>query len=260
MLENGKRAILSALRFHEKAGAISSRRIPTRRHRRESEHCPQAGSYKPARDRYTSRVTTSRIPNPLLSVLGGALESALNAVMALDPEQGARLRALDGRAIELLWSGPELGLRLSVADGRLRVGPRESGEPDLAVSGTLSGFIGMLLPRRGGAGVPTGKVRMNGDAELARHLSKLAEQLAPDFDAAFTRAFGAGVGPMLARGVRGALSWARSNGRTLAEDAADYLREESGDVVDAPELKTYVDVERLAARVARLKDAQERQR
>lgn len=207
---------------------------------------------------YTARMESPRPPNPLLALAGGALEEVLNRALALDPASAQRLEPLEGRSVELSWTAADLGLRLDVNDGRLRVGPRAAGaDPDLSLRSSLSGLAAMLLPAAGG--LPAGKVQMSGDADLARRLSQLAERFEPDLEDAFARRFGVAFGPQLARALRSAFDWARDSGASLARDAADYVRDERGDVVAREELDAFHDdvdrlrddVERLAARVAR---------
>jgi ubiquinone biosynthesis protein UbiJ len=99
---------------------------------------------------------------------------------------------------------------------------------------------------------------MSGDAELARRLAQVADRYSPDLDRAFARTFGGAFGPQLARGVRDAFAWARESSRTLAEDAAVYVRDERGDTPAREDVREFLDdvdalrdrVERLAARVA----------
>lgn len=207
----------------------------------------------------------SKVPNPLLGVLGRALEGALNRVLALDAESAQRMRALESRAIELSWSGAGLGLRIGVRDGRLCVGPLEDAAPDLSVSSTLAGFVGMLFPARADTPLTAGKVQISGDAELARRLEQLVREFEPDIEGAFTRVLGATAGPVLARTLKSGFDWARSSATTLAQDGAEYLRDETGDIVAREELDAFADAvdrvrddaERLAARVARLRPERE---
>ena len=78
-----------------------------------------------------------RRPNPLLGVLGRALESVLNRAIDLDPDTRARLDDLDGRAVTLDLAGSSgqmaPALRLAVEAGRLRVGPAFEGDSALRV-------------------------------------------------------------------------------------------------------------------------------
>lgn len=213
-------------------------------------------------------------------VAGRALESALNRAVDLDPDTREALRALDGRSVALALDAAgtadaaPLALRVTVAGDRLQVGPMQSDgttSPDLAVRSTLGGVLsfGMrtVLPRLLGRdddshddAPPIGRMRIEGDAELARRLQRLAERFDPDWQQPFTRVFGDVLGVQIANGVAAALRQARVSGRKLVETTAEYLTEESRDVVPRAELDAFLDdvdalrddVERLAAKVSRL--------
>ena len=200
---------------------------------------------------------------------GRALELALNQALALDADTRAALRGLDGQRIVLQLESarqalPPLALQVRVDDGRLAVGPAEGeGEPDLGVRATLGGLLAQLPFLRRDDAPPVGKIRLSGDAELARRLQRLAERFDPDWQLPFVRVFGEVIGVQVAQALAAALRQARAAGRGLAESGAEFLTEETGDVVAKAELHAFYDdvdtlrddVERLAARVARLPGA-----
>jgi ubiquinone biosynthesis accessory factor UbiJ len=208
---------------------------------------------------------------------GRALEAALNRAVALDPDTRDALLPLDGRSVVLALDSAEapLALRVRVDGAQLRVGPvdaERAGEqaPDLAVRSSLGGVLSlgmrMVLPRLLGTAaddeaMPVGAMRIEGDAELARRLQRLAERFDPDWRQPFASVFGDVVGVQIANGVAAALRQARTGGQKFAEATAEYLTEESRDVVPRAELDAFHDdvdslrddAERLAARIARLR-------
>ena len=196
----------------------------------------------------------------LKPLAGRALEQALNRVVALDPDTAEALRGLGGRRIGLALEAPPIALELAVADGRLVVGPPKD-DPDLGVRATISGVLSQLPFLRPPGSTPVGKVRINGDAELARQLQKLAQRFDPDWDEPFTRALGPVLGPQAARVLRDALAGGAKFAQGFSRDAVDYLVEERRDLVGKAELAAFHDdvdevrdrVERLAARLARLR-------
>lgn len=208
--------------------------------------------------------TPSPRPNPLLAVLGRALESVLNRAIDLDPDTRDRLDTLDGRAVTLDLAGSSgraaPALRIAVDTGRLRVGPAFDGDSALRVSATPGSLLGLALARGRDGALAPGRVSIAGDAELARRLEQLATRYAPDFDAAFARVFGDVAGFQIARAFRGAFAWSRKSAQALARDTAEFLTEESRDAVARAELDTFLDdvdalrerADRFAARVQRL--------
>lgn len=205
----------------------------------------------------------------LKPLAGKALEAALNRALALDPDTQDALKPLDGRRIALALEAPALALQVTVKDQRLQVGPVEDAtEPDLAVRTTLGGLLGQLPALMGNAlrkdnAVPVGRVRVSGDAELARRLQTLAERFDPDWQQPFVAAFGEVIGVQVANAARGAVRQLRDVGGNLARNAAEFVTEESRDVVGRAELNAFHDdvdalrddVERLQAKVERLHES-----
>ena len=195
----------------------------------------------------------------LKPLAGRALEQGLSRLLALDPETAAALRPLEGRRIGLALEAPPVALDIRVEDGALRVGP-PTVEPDLGIRASLAGVLSQLPFLRAPGAPPVGKVRIAGDAELARQVQRLAGRFDPDWEWPVAERLGPVAGPQVARVLREALAAGAGLARGLARDAAEYVTEESRDVVGKDELEAFhadVDalndrVERLAARVARV--------
>lgn len=200
----------------------------------------------------------------LKPLAGRALERALGRALELDPDTRAALGPLDGRRLVLRLDSPPLALQLTVRDQQLKVGPVEDGgEPDLAVRTTLSGLLSQLPGLRPGEGAPVGRMRIEGDAELARRVQALARGFDPDWEKPFADVFGDVIGVQVAQGLAGALRQAKVVGGALARSAAEFVTEETRDVVPRAELEAFYEdvdvlrdgVERLDARVRRLRPA-----
>jgi ubiquinone biosynthesis protein UbiJ len=206
----------------------------------------------------TSRASPLDALKPLA---GRALEAALNRALALDPDTRDGLRALDGRSIALHLTTPPLALKVAVAGDRLQVGPVREEGADLSVRSTLGGLLSQLPFLRNDDAPPVGKLRIEGDADLARRLQRLAERFDPDWEQPFAAVFGDVLGVQIAGAVAGALRHARGAASDFAGATAEYLTEETRDVVGREELNAFHDdvdtlrddVERLAARVGRLR-------
>ena len=193
---------------------------------------------------------------------GKALEAALNRALALDADTRAGLQSLHGQRVALTLTSPPLALQVQVDGDALRVGPIDAAaEPDLGVRTMLSGLLGQLPMFRRDNAPPVGKLRIEGDADLARRLQKLARDFDPDWQLPFVRVFGEIAGVQVAKAFAAGLRQAQVVGRNLAEAAAEYVTEESRDVVPRAELDAFHDdvdalrddVERIAAKIARLR-------
>lgn len=204
-------------------------------------------------------MTAPRSPFDTLKPLAGRLlEAALNRALALDPDTRAALAPLDGQRLQLHLESPPLAMEVRVDGESLRVGPVQGEEPNLSVRAGIGALLGQLPMFRAG-GAPVGRMRISGDADLARTLQRLAEGFDPDFDLPFAEALGPVIGPQVAKALRSALREARVQAGGFAKASADYLSEESRDLVPRPEQQAFFDdvdalrdrVERLAARLAR---------
>lgn len=200
----------------------------------------------------------------LKPLAGRALESALNRALALDDDTRQALSRLHGRDLALHLSSPPLAMSIRVDGEALRVGPVDAAaEPDLSVRTTIGGLLGQLQGMLGTGddhATPSGRLRIEGDAELARALQRLAQRFDPDWQRPFVAAFGEVLGVQVANAVASALKGARRAGEGFSASAAEYVVEESRDVVGRLELDAFHDdvdvlrddVERIAARVSRL--------
>ena len=205
-------------------------------------------------------MTSSPPLNPVRVALGRALEVVLERALALDSDARAALSVLEGRELALALQAPPLALRLRVEQGRLRVRPDRGAEPDLSVKATLGALLAQVLPGGEPGALPVGQVRISGDAELARRLQSVVQRYEPDFEEAFAGVFGDVAGVQIARALKRALAGARAGALALARDTAEYLSEESRDLVPKPELDLFLDevdelrdgVERFERKLAHL--------
>ncbi|ROO24312.1 hypothetical protein SAOR_15885 [Salinisphaera orenii MK-B5] len=198
------------------------------------------------------------LPTPAL----GAVEIALARYLGSDARALERCAALAGCALELRLS--DLGLRLVfVAEDH---GMQVCAAPPEAADVTLTGasmVFGRLLFSGGREGLMGAGLRIEGDVGVAQRFADLFS--AVDFD--ITDIVDARFGPVpayvLGRGLASARALVARAAREVPEQAAEYLREESRDVVGrwehdvfAGEVETLRDdVDRLGARLRRLRGA-----
>jgi ubiquinone biosynthesis protein UbiJ len=203
-------------------------------------------------------MSEERQPNPLLLRLGRLLEVVLNRALTLDEPTRAQLGALEGRRIGIELTGTPLALAIEVQQGRLQVGPHWQAAGNLNLRAAPGSLLAFALRRGDESSLPPGKVDISGDAELARRVEKLLRGFRPDIEEAFAKTFGDVIGVPLARALHSAFDWSRESAEALLRDSADFLRDESRDLIAAAEMDQFLDdvdglrdrVERLATRVA----------
>jgi ubiquinone biosynthesis protein UbiJ len=194
-----------------------------------------------------------RTPNPILQRLGAALEFALNRALALDAETQAHLAALEGKRIGVDLRGTGLALAISVTDGKLKVGPHWERRGDLDLRAAPASLIAFALRRGDDDAAPPGKVEISGDADLARRMEKLLRGFRPDIEEAFAQTFGDVFGVPLARALQRAFAYTRESTQAMVQDTAEFLREESRDLVAPAEMDSFLDdVDTLRERADRL--------
>jgi ubiquinone biosynthesis protein UbiJ len=202
----------------------------------------------------------TRQPNPVLVRLGGLLEAALNRALALDAHTQDAVAALEGQRIGVELRGADLALAIAVQDGKLVVGPHWQQVADFNLRAAPASLLAFALRGGDDAPLPAGKIEISGDAELARRVEKLLRDFRPDVEEAFAQTFGDVLGVPLARTFQRTFVWSRATAHALLQNSAEYLREESRDLIAAAEMEQFLDdvdgvrerADRLDARVQRL--------
>lgn len=134
---------------------------------------------------------------------------------------------------------------------------------DAPVDATISGSpLALLQLARGesrGRGSPVA-AQIRGDAEIANGYRRLFALARPDLEEELSRLVGDLPARRLAQLAETTLGWARRARRTAGENVAEYLQEESRDLVNKPELEEFLHgvdtlrdtAGRIEARLARL--------
>lgn len=150
-------------------------------------------------------------------------------------------------------------VRAGAHQGRLALGAGEDTAADATISGTLPALLRLL---KGGAsrkpGEPAAQIR--GDAEIANRYRELFALARPDPEEELSRWIGDFAARRLSRFAQRVLGFARHVRHTAGENIAEYLQEESRDLVNKPELEEFLrgvdevreTADRVEARLGRL--------
>ena len=187
------------------------------------------------------------------------LQDALNRNVAGSRRAQVLVRRLDGRALEIELSNTPLRLFLTARDGRIELAERRETPADARLAGTPLSMLALAGPEAEGR-LRSGKVRIEGDAEITQAFRELLEHTRPDFEEELARIVGDVAARRATNFARGLFDFGRRATDSLVTSAAEYLQEEGRDVPVRLEVEEFLrevdrlrdDVERLEARIARL--------
>jgi ubiquinone biosynthesis protein UbiJ len=187
------------------------------------------------------------------------------------PRWGAPRGAVDAHVIRMraAMHGGRLAL-FSVEEargGQPRGGPA-GGEPapaNAVISGSVRAFMSLLRAARPAAAEERAAVTITGDAEIANLYRQFFVAARPDWEEESARWIGDAPARSLSRLAGGVIGWARRTRRVAGENIAEYLQEESRDLVTRTEMEEFLEgvdqVRETADRVeARLQVLQRRMR
>jgi len=189
------------------------------------------------------------------------IEDAGNRLLRLDPETLHRLGDLQGRVVCIEFR--ELGRKIFLhpSESGFRFASESDQSPAVTLRGTLATFARLGL----GAETETlaaGDLEIEGDAALGQRLQRIFRNLDLDWEEPLARLFGDPLGHEIGRATRAAFAWHRQALKTFGLNTAEYLQEETRLLPLQYEVEAFLngvdimraDVDRLAARVQRLKD------
>lgn len=222
-----------------------------------------AGGVRPITARWATRCEsegTAVIAPP--SLLGAALEVALNRYLSLEDSALSACEALSGRSIALAVEAPAWTFLLEFHRGGVRVLPPDTLMPDVSVRGSLSTLMRLAWTvSQREAGIPQG-LQIDGDVELLRRFNGILASVGFDPEEFASRFVGDAMAHRVHQGLQTFLGWGRRSAATLGLDAAEFLREETRDLARADDVADWMDavdtlrdgVDRLEARLRRFED------
>jgi ubiquinone biosynthesis protein UbiJ len=211
-----------------------------------------------------------------------SVEALLNRYIDASAEARALAQRLQGTSLQVEIEGVTR-IRAAVFGGRLALltgdgaaptpgaAAPTSGAPAAAADATISGTPPALLallnggvkrdparPQARPAARPAAQIR--GDAEIANRYRELLSLARPDFEEELSRVIGDFPARRVAQFARRGLELAERFRRTAGENIAEYLQEESRDLVNKTELEEFLrgvdgvreTADRIEARLARL--------
>ncbi|MDH3900289.1 MAG: SCP2 sterol-binding domain-containing protein [Gammaproteobacteria bacterium] len=201
----------------------------------------------------------------LPAILARNLESAFNRYLAMDPDARTRLEPLDDRTIALELRGFDLVICLQIKAGRVTVLPDPVTEPDTTLRGTPLGFARLGFGDDSVTTLFSGDVSITGDVETGQAFKAVLDELDIDWEEQLAGITGDIVAHQLGNAARSTGNWLRQGRNTLAQDMGEYLQEELRVLPTRIEIENFIgdvdrlhmDLERLDARIRRLRASQD---
>jgi ubiquinone biosynthesis accessory factor UbiJ len=181
---------------------------------------------------------------PATPVWLAAVESVLNRGIDASIKAAAAAGGLNRASLRIDIEGLS-SIRATVAAGRLALAAGEGLHADAVISGSSVSLLRLLAS---GAAAQAGsapdaaraRVRITGDAEVAARYRELIALARPDWEEELSRLVGELPARRLALAASGVLAFAARVRRTAGENLAEYLTEESRDLVNKPELEEFL--------------------
>lgn len=182
-------------------------------------------------------------------MLCAAAEVAANRLLGVDEGALAGCGQLAGRRLAIELDAPAWTFCVEFHAGGVRVAPACEEVADASVRGGALALARAALQAARGGSLLAGEVRIEGDADLVSRCARLFARADFDLEEVLARWLGDAPAHRVTGSLRGLFDWTQRAGRTLAQDAAEYLTEETGDLARG------ADVEDWMAEVDDLRDA-----
>jgi ubiquinone biosynthesis protein UbiJ len=195
---------------------------------------------------------------PATAVWLASAEALLNRCIDASAQAAALARRLEGTTLQIDVDGVTR-VRASAHGGRLMLSTGEDSAADAVISGTVPALLRLV---KGGASREPGTTaaQIRGDAEIANRYRELFMLARPDPEEELSRWIGDFPARRVSQFAQRALAFARHARRTAGENIAEYLQEESRDLVNRTELEEFLHnvdelretADRVEARLGRL--------
>jgi len=193
-----------------------------------------------------------------MTLAGHSFSAAINHLLAREPWARAQLAPYAGKTARLATSLITLDLRVR-DDGLLEALPEAAADPAHAVDGSAAALTPFdvtirassdALPAfvQGGQAAAMKHVRIDGDAEFASTIARLAEHLRWEPEEDLAGLIGDAPAHQLAQSARSALGYVRHSGRNLLESLVEYLLDED------PQLVRHASLDQLRDELVTLRD------
>ncbi|UJJ32941.1 ubiquinone biosynthesis accessory factor UbiJ [Halopseudomonas maritima] len=189
-----------------------------------------------------------------------AAERSIAAALARDPVTARRIGALAGKRILINSRQPDWQLWLAPAPGSIGLNTRSDAPADVELHAPASLLARLLASSDRKAVLQEPEVELQGDSQVLIALQNALADLQLDGEAELARWLGPVAGHAIGSALRRSHQWGRDSRASLRQTLAEYLTEESRQLVGQAEARARAEqlhdlrlqLDRLEARVALL--------
>jgi len=195
-------------------------------------------------------------------LLIGALETALNQYLSLDPHSGDFLAPLAGKIIAVTVEPFNETLYLCPAPDSIQLLDYSPEPADTQLTGSLFALGLMGLSANPMRTVFSGEVKIEGDMHTGRKFQELFAKLDINLESKLARLTGDATAHRISRFFRSGRDWSRDAIETFRLNLSEFLQEETRDLPAAPETDIFyrqvdelrTNFDRLQSRIERLEN------
>ncbi len=189
------------------------------------------------------------------------LQKAINHALALDETMPVKIKALDGKALEIIVSPLNVSFFIRFAEGQLHLLDELEGVADAIIQSSPLGLIRLsLLPASKVRSLFNDKIKITGDVELGQQVKKIFDEIDIDWEGHLAQFTGDVVAYQVGSLFRQGLAFKRRISESMRLNVTEYLQEELRAFPPKEEVKDFFSdidelslcVERLSARVSQL--------
>lgn len=167
-----------------------------------------------------------------------SVEALLNRNLGTSSQAAALARRLRGTSLQIDVEGL-IPVRASISEQRLALVAGDDSAADALISGSPLALLQLLTGSTHRANERR-TAQIHGDAEIANLYRELFVLARPDLEEELSRFVGDMPARRAVQFARQGLAWMRKTRRTARENLAEYLQEESRDLVNRPEFEEFL--------------------
>ncbi len=188
------------------------------------------------------------IAEPLLR----PLENMLNRNIGMSTPARELARELDGRRVVIRSAEIDLNISFEFSDEVAVLSTASHEGADCVIEGSLLTLL-RLTGKDPEAAFRDGSANIQGDALVGKSFRQLLKFARPDWEEELSRVLGDVPAHQLARGIRQLFGWGERSTQAMAQNAAEFLQEESRDLPSSAEAGHFMsEVDELREQADRL--------